>query len=84
VRLAFMGAHGSEWMTAVYAGHEPDLRRAANWARLILLFHSAVIAVSIVFRLWPLPLIVTFAPFIANWWKYIVFYSDAYGIEGQR
>jgi fatty acid desaturase len=73
VRMAFSGKHGKEWLKAVYAGHEQEQRKAANWARVMLLFHAAVIAVSIIFRLWPLALVVTIAPFVANWWRYIVF-----------
>jgi fatty acid desaturase len=73
VKLAFIGRQSKEWLTAVYTGHEEELKKAANWARVILLFHAAVIAVSVVLGLWPLPLIVTFAPFIANWWRYIVY-----------
>jgi len=56
----------------VYAGQEDARKKSVSWARLILLFHAAVVAVSIIFRLWPLPLVVTFAPFIANWLRYFV------------
>jgi fatty acid desaturase len=71
-KLAFSGRFSKEWLEAVYAGNGDARKKSINWARLILLFHCAVIAVSIVFRLWPLPLIVTFAPFIANWMRYFV------------
>ena len=81
VKLAFIGRQSKEWLTAVYAGHEEELKKAANWARVILFFHAAVIAVSVVFKLWPLPLIVTFAPFIANWWRYIVFVPMHTGLK---
>jgi hypothetical protein len=67
VKLAFIGSPSKEWLTAVYHGHEEQLKTAASWARVIILFHVAVIAVSAVFKLWPLPLIVTLAPFTANW-----------------
>ncbi len=81
VKLALVGRHSKEWLSAVYAGQDKELRKAANWARVVLLFHAAVIAVSIVFRLWPLPLIVTFAPFIANWLRYIVFVPMHTGLK---
>ena len=72
VRLAFSGRFGKEWLEAVYADQEAARKKSIVWARLILLFHGAVIAVSVVLRLWPLPLIVTFAPFLANWLRYFV------------
>jgi fatty acid desaturase len=37
-----------------------------------LLFHAAIIAAAIVFRLWLLPVLVTIGQYIANLWMYIV------------
>ena len=72
VRLALIGRHKLEWLQAVYADQEEVLRKSANWARLILLFNVTLIVVSVVFRLWMLPVLVTFAPFLANWLRYFV------------
>ncbi len=72
VKLAFTGKFNKEWLEAVYADEADARKKSINWARTILLFHAALIAVSIVFRLWPLPILVAFAPFIANWWRYFV------------
>jgi fatty acid desaturase len=72
VKLAFSGKFSKEWLEAVYADQEAGRRKSVNWARLMLLFHAAVIAVSIVFKLWMLPLLVTFAPFTANWLRYFI------------
>ncbi|MGA2480254.1 MAG: fatty acid desaturase [Spirochaetia bacterium] len=72
VKLAFSGRYSKEWLEAVYADQEEARRKSITWARLILLFHCALIAVSIVFQLWPLLLVVTFASFIANWLRYFV------------
>jgi fatty acid desaturase len=72
VRLAFTGRFGKEWLRAVYEGQEEARKKSVNWARLTLLFHAALIAVSVVFRLWMLPVLVTLAPFIANWLRYFV------------
>ena len=72
VRLALTGRFGKEWLEAVYAGHDEARRRAVGWARLVLGFHAALVAASVAFGLWPLPLLVTFAPFTANWLRYFV------------
>ncbi len=71
-RLAISGRPRNEWIQAVYEGQEGALRASVRWARLLVLFHLAVIAVSVVFRLWMLPVLITFAPCIANWWRYFV------------
>jgi fatty acid desaturase len=81
VRLAFSGRQGREWLKAVYEGNDRELRAASGWARVILLFHAAVIAVSVVFKLWTLPLIVTFAPFTANWLRYLLFVPMHTGLQ---
>ncbi|HUI70863.1 MAG TPA: fatty acid desaturase [Spirochaetia bacterium] len=73
VKLAFTGKYSHEWLEAVYVGQEEARKRSIRWARTILAFNLAIIAVSVVFRLWPLPLIVTLAPFTANLWRYLVY-----------
>jgi len=73
VSLAFTCKFPSEWSEAIFPPEAPDARKQARrWAWALLLFHAAVIAVSIVFRLWLLPVLVTFGGFIANWWMYFV------------
>jgi fatty acid desaturase len=72
VKLTITGRFNKEWLEAVYVDQEEARKKSINWARMILLFHVALIIVSIVFKLWPLPILVTFAPFVANWWRYFV------------
>ena len=72
VRLAFLGKFDDEWGKAIFAGEQAAARKAINWARFFLLFHAAVIAVSIVFQLWMLPVLLTFGSFIANYGRYFV------------
>jgi fatty acid desaturase len=72
VKLAFTGKFNKEWLEAVYADQEEARKKAITWARVVLLFNLALIVVSIVFKLWLLPVLVTLAPFIANWLRYYV------------
>ena len=72
VWLAITGKPSNEWMQAVYEGQEQALRKAVAWARILVLFHGALIVVSVLFRLWMLPVLITFAPCIANWLRYFV------------
>ncbi len=72
VKLAFTGKFNKEWLEAVYEDREDARKKSINWARTLLIFHLAVIVLSLVFKLWMLPVLITFAPFIANWWRYFV------------
>ena len=81
LRMALIGRQGKEWLKAVYEGHEDELVRAATWARVVVLFNAAVIAFTIIFRLWPLALIVAVAPFTANWLRYFIFVPMHTGLK---
>ncbi len=79
IKLAFTGKFASSigvadnWLEAIFTPElEAERKRAVWWARWLLIFHAAVIAVAVVFRLWPLPLILTFGTFIGNGWRYFV------------
>ena len=72
LKLAFTGKFNKEWLEAVYADEPEARKKSITWARLVMLFHLALLVVSIVFKLWALPLLLTFAPFLANWWRYFV------------
>jgi len=72
VKTAFAGRFNKPWLEDVYADQPEVRKKSIAWARLTLAFHVALLVVSAVFRLWPLPLLVTFAPFIANWLRYFV------------
>ena len=70
-RIAFgfrprSSAPSIEWLDALHKEHPKEARRSAWWCRFALLFHGAVVAVSIVTGLWVLPIIVTLAAFIGN------------------
>jgi fatty acid desaturase len=73
IRLAVRGKFSDEWSEAIFAPDQaPARRKAIAWARFFLLFHAALIAVSIAFGLWMLPVLVTFGVFFGNWWRYFV------------
>jgi fatty acid desaturase len=71
-KLAFTGKFKKEWLEAVYTDQEEARKKAITWARVVLLFNLALIVASIIFKLWLLPVLVTLAPFIANWLRYFV------------
>lgn len=70
VKLAFTGKYHTEWLEAIYEDNPEARKKSINWARILVLFNAVIIAVSIIFKLWLLPVLITFAPFIANWLRY--------------
>jgi fatty acid desaturase len=61
-----------EWSEAIFTDDPEGRRRAVNWARIVVLFHLAVLACAIVFDLWSLPLVITLGSFVATWWRFVV------------
>jgi fatty acid desaturase len=61
-----------EWSEAIFRDDPAGRKNAVNWARLVILFHAAIIAVGIAFELWMLPVVVTLGSFIGSWWKVFV------------
>ena len=57
----------SEWINALHNDQPDQHKKSMWWARAMLIIHGAILAISITTGLWVLPLILTFAPFIANW-----------------
>jgi fatty acid desaturase len=62
----------NEWLRTLHVDQPDEHRKSIWWSRLLLLFHGSVLVVSIATGLWVLPLIITLAPFIANWLSYFV------------
>ena len=61
-----------EWIEAVYEDCPGERRKAVNNARVILLFHLTILVVAIIFKLWLLPLLLTFAFFMGGFWRYLI------------
>lgn len=69
---AILGKFEGKWRECVFTDQPMARKKASNWARLLLLFHISLVTVSLALKVWILPVLVTFAPFIANWWRYFV------------
>ena len=64
------GVHATQWTAALSELHPETYRAAVRWARFLLLFHGAVIVLSIVLQLWWLMILLSGGIFVANAWKY--------------
>lgn len=62
----------NEWIQSLHDDQPEEYRKSIWWSRFLLAFHGGVVVISLITGLWVLPLIITFAPFIANWLSYFV------------
>ncbi|MBT3602910.1 MAG: fatty acid desaturase [Candidatus Latescibacteria bacterium] len=62
----------NEWLQALHDDQPSEQRKSMWWSRILLGFHGSIVAISIVTGLWVLPLLITCAPFIGNWYSYFV------------
>ena len=71
----------NEWLKALHVDQPDQHRKSMWWSRILLLFHGSVLIISIVTGQWVLPLIITAAPFIANWVSYFVGLTQHCGLQ---
>ncbi len=71
----------TEWLTALHADQPAQHRKSIMWARLLLLFHGAVVVLSIVTGQWVMALLLTFFPFIGSWGHYLVGITQHCGLR---
>lgn len=71
----------NEWITALHTDQPEQHRKSMWWSRLLLLFHGSVLVISIATGQWVLPLLVSVAPFIANWGAYAVGITQHCGLR---
>ena len=62
----------NEWLQALHADKPEEHRKSIRWSRIMLLFHGAVLVVSVATGLWVLLLIISFSTFIGNWAVYFL------------
>ena len=62
----------NSWGEELYDGYDEHRKRAANWARVTLLFHAVLVAGAFAIGHPILALLTSGSPFLANWWRYFV------------
>jgi len=71
----------NEWLESLHSDQPDQFRRSIRWSRILLLFHGSILVFSIATGLWILPLIITVAPFTANWLSYFVGLAQHCGLQ---
>lgn len=81
IRIA-RGKLCGEWELARYPESDPAERRPpVNWARTVLLGQALIIVASFAFKLWMLPLLITFAPFYGGWLFFVCNNTQHIGLQ---
>jgi fatty acid desaturase len=77
-----MGKVEGKWMNHLFPESEPEKRRLLrNWARILLVGHGLILAVSIYMHWWMLPVVTTLAPFYGGWLHYLCNNSQHVGLK---
>ena len=75
------GQPSQQWLRALHEDQPAELRRSIAFARTTLVFHVAVLGLSVATGLWVLPLIFSLASFMANWLAYFVGMTQHCGLR---
>lgn len=71
-----------EWENILFPASEPAHRqRLFNWARVLLVGHLLLTAISFYFGLWLLPVLITVAPFYGGWLLYLCNNTQHVGLQ---
>ena len=71
-RVGDLTIPGNEWVQSLHDDQPEEYRKSIWWSRFLLAFHGIVLLVSLASGYWVMILIITVAPFIANWLLYLV------------
>ena len=72
----------SAWERTLFpAADAADLREMARWCRLLLVGHAALALACVATGNWILVLLVTFAPYLATWFKIVTHVPQHIGME---
>lgn len=81
IRHSF-GRLNGDWENALFpASAAEHRRRLFTWARILLVGHVSLAAVSIYFGLWLLPVLITLAPFYGGWLLFLCNNTQHIGLQ---
>jgi fatty acid desaturase len=81
IRLS-LGRLEGEWENILFPASNPaQRRRLFTWARILLVGHTLLAAVSIYFGFWLLPVLITLAPFYGGWLLYLCNNTQHVGLQ---
>ncbi len=77
-----LGRVEGEWMNHLFPPSAAALRRSLfNWARFQLIGQALIVAISLYFGLWQIPVLVTLAPFYGGWLQWLCNNTQHVGLQ---
>lgn len=81
IRIA-RGKFAGPWELTVFPESDPSKRRRpVNWARTLLIGHGLILVVSVICKLWLLPVLTTLAPFFGGWLFFLCNNTQHIGLQ---
>ena len=81
LRLGYGRLEG-EWEHALFPESDPVKRRKLfNWARILLVGHGSLAVIFLLCGLWPLPVLITLAPFYGGWLQQLCNHTQHIGLQ---
>ena len=80
IRIA-RGKFRGEWETALFPAGSSERKAAINWARVVLTGQGLILAVSLYFHLWMIPIVITLAPFYGSWLQFLCNATQHIGLQ---
>jgi len=80
IRIA-RGKFQGEWEMTLFPESNPDRNRPVYWARTLLIGHGLVLIISLYFKLWLLPVLVTLTPCYGGWLFFLCNNTQHIGLQ---
>lgn len=71
----------NEWLDAIHTDQPAEFRRSVIWSRVLLVFHSSVVLLSLLSGQWVFIFIVSLSSFIARVFSYLVGMTQHCGLK---
>ena len=73
IRVAFTGKYDDEWSKRIFGPDQAlPFKRTVRWTRIVLLFHIAVLVISLLFGEWIIPIIFSLGGSVGTWLIFFV------------
>ena len=80
IKLA-RGQISGQWTEHLFEGRPDVKQKAVNWARIVLIGHGLIVAVSLYMHWWFVPVVITLAPFYGGALHYLCNSSQHVGLQ---
>jgi len=81
VRIA-RGKFRGDWEQKLFPASDPvKQQRPIRWARTLLIGHGLILIISIYFKLWLVPVLLTFGPFYGSWLFFLCNNTQHIGLQ---